>query len=200
MKRGIHLLTITAEAGIHLRHTADIIISQRISTLPRDGQYHLQLRAWDYPMGTGAYTLSLFTDTQPPTLQLIYPQEDSFIPQESLVFTATASDTGSGIHKVTFWWHDDNWQTGSWAEIGTDTDGADGWSAHFDASVLPELSFTWWWTTTPTTSTRKCSGGQWSAHAITCTRRPPKSGDLTIGDSVRYYHPTSPLPEHVPQR
>ena len=107
-------------------------------TLTRDGQYYLKFQAWDHPMGVGEYSLKLIKGQQNPTIQLINPIEGGTIPQGSVTLVAEATNVGSGVRYVQFLYHSSNWETGKWLDLGTDEDGADGWTATFDTSALPE--------------------------------------------------------------
>lgn len=105
--------------------------------LPRDGQYHLKLIAWDRPMGTGEYSLNLITDHQRPSITLTHPSEDAYLPHDVITFTAEVSDGGSGIQYVQFLYHSSNWETDDWIVLATDNDDSNGWSAQLDTTAIP---------------------------------------------------------------
>jgi hypothetical protein len=105
-------------------------------TLPRDGEYYLKFRAWDHPMGVGEYSLKLIQEDQDPTITLKNPVEGGSIPQGNVTFMAEATDEGSGVRQVQFWYHDSNWETGKWIDLGIDEDGSDGWKATLDTSAM----------------------------------------------------------------
>jgi hypothetical protein len=86
----------------------------------------------------GEYTLRLFEDELKPSITLSYPPEDAFLPVGVFTFTVQASDSGSGIHYVQFLYHTSDWLTGDWIEIGSDYDGADGWSTTFNTAGLAD--------------------------------------------------------------
>ncbi|HBX68360.1 MAG TPA: hypothetical protein DEH25_02955 [Chloroflexi bacterium] len=106
--------------------------------LTRDGQYHLKMQAWDFPSGTGEYTLTLITESQNPSIHLTYPQENGGLRRGLVTLTAEASDPTSGIHAVRFWFHTDDWLSSDWVELPVDIDGTDGWSAPLDTSGFAE--------------------------------------------------------------
>ncbi len=108
--------------------------------LPRTGSYYLRLRAWDHPMGKGEYDLSLFTDSNDPTLAITWPADSGFLPQEVFTITAQASDSTSGISHVQFFWHSGDWQASDWVAIGEDRDSTDGWQIAYDATTEADQS------------------------------------------------------------
>jgi len=101
--------------------------------LPRDGSYHLKIQAWDSPMGTGVYTLTLTTDGVDPTLDSLSPASGIYLPAGSFNVSVNAVDSLSGMSQVQFLRYADGWQ-----EISQDWDGLDGWRAVLDTSSLTE--------------------------------------------------------------
>jgi hypothetical protein len=101
--------------------------------LPRDGTYFLQVMAWDAPMGTGSYSLTLFTDNVDPNLDSVTPTSGTFLPATEIDIRAVASDGLSGISHVQYLGFADGWDL-----IGEDWDGTDGWGIKFDTSGLTE--------------------------------------------------------------
>jgi hypothetical protein len=88
-------------------------------------------------MGTGEYALKLIKGQQPLTITLKNPIEGSSIPQGNVTLSAEATDVESSVRQVQFWYHDGNWETGKWVDLGTDDDGTDGWNAILDTTSLP---------------------------------------------------------------
>ena len=106
--------------------------------LPRSGQYYLKLRAWDHPSGTGEYTIKMIHDEVNPIVQLTYPTENGGLTKGQLSLSVQASDAQSGMQSVQFWYHTSDWVTGKWIDLGTDTDGSDGWTAALDTRSFSE--------------------------------------------------------------
>jgi hypothetical protein len=106
------------------------------------GDYYLRVRAADHP-GVGSaedtYTLSLSQDAVPPSVTLTSPAAN-WLPANNANITVRASDSGSGVARVVFFWHSADWQNGAWQVLGTDSDGADGWSVSFSPSGLSNFS------------------------------------------------------------
>jgi hypothetical protein len=115
------------------------------------GTYYLRVRAADHP-GVGGeadtYSLRLISDSQPPSLALTAPA-GVWLPGSSATIAAQAGDSGSGVARVDFLWHSADWTNDSWQVLGSDADGADGWSlginpaglSNFDGSALAAQAF-----------------------------------------------------------
>lgn len=107
--------------------------------LKRSGDYYVRVRAWDHP-GSGDYTdyykLHLFMDKQDPYATIITPQDGQMLPQGTIQFLVSASDTQSGVSHVIFFEHSPDWQSEDWRLLGQDWDGSDGWSIDFDSSTI----------------------------------------------------------------
>jgi hypothetical protein len=103
---------------------------------PHTGTYYLKLRAWNNPRVGGSqyfYSLGLYIDNADPTMVFNNPANVfGFlnIPDDTLA--ATVMDSQSGVSQVDFYFHDDNWIEHPWELLGSDTNGADGWSAPLD--------------------------------------------------------------------
>ena len=101
--------------------------------IPRDGAYYLKLIAWDHP-GAGssqyAYDLSLFTDSLPPLAEISNPASGAHLPFQVTV-EASVFDDGSGVSRVDFYWHSDDWLNSDWEKIGSDWSAQDGWKISF---------------------------------------------------------------------
>jgi len=138
-----YLFLLDSDGGSELAENDDEILYEKQDPyltyiLPRDGEYYLKFHAWDHPMGTGSYSLKLLKEDQDPLIKLLNPIEGSTIPIGKVTISAIAADIQSDIHSVRFFYHDSNWQTGKWIDIGTDKDGSDGWDAVLDTSSFSD--------------------------------------------------------------
>lgn len=102
-----------------------------VYTLPYTGKYFIRLEAWDFPQGTGSYSIKLIRDQQPPSLDIQSPQSHSFIGKSGWFIEATASDTETNVEKIEFYWHGGDWSIDTWEYIGTDDDPSGGWRLPF---------------------------------------------------------------------
>jgi murein DD-endopeptidase MepM/ murein hydrolase activator NlpD len=110
---------------------------------PENGDYYLEVRAWDHPGAGGEdffYSIRLDPDSTDPEITLTAPASDTFLPSDSITVTAAAMDSGSGISRVEFWWQSGNWLGEDWELLGVDRDGTDGWSIGFNTAAEPEGS------------------------------------------------------------
>jgi hypothetical protein len=110
-------------------------------TLPHDGTYYIKVRAWKHPAVGGQdyyYTIRLYQDRIDPDVAIIWPQNGAVLPDAVFNVVANVSDVIDGVHRVEFYWHNQEWGNGIWEQIGTDWDGSDGWSASFDPAGQPE--------------------------------------------------------------
>jgi hypothetical protein len=106
-------------------------------TFTDTGTYYLKVKAWDHPMVGGTnyfYTLRIYGDQTAPTAIINYPVSGTKLPNAPVSIRVTATDNqgGSGVTHVTFFWHNHDWDTGTWTKIGEDWNGTDGWSVVFD--------------------------------------------------------------------
>ncbi len=125
-----YLFLLDTDGGSELAESDDEILGEKQDPilayiLPRDGEYYLKFHAWDHPMGVGDYELKLINDDQNPSITLQNPINGSSIPIGNVTLSALAIDEQSGIQYVQFSYHDSNWETGKWVEIGTDFDGSE---------------------------------------------------------------------------
>ncbi len=105
-------------------------------SLPWDGDYFLKLRAWNHPGAGDAnhfYTMTLFLDPTAPLISNLSPAgsltTNAFVPGDTVLpVTVTASDAGSGLDRVEFWFHSGDWANANWTLLGTDVNGLDGWA------------------------------------------------------------------------
>ncbi len=102
-------------------------------TIQRTGDYYLKVKAYNNP-GVGGtnyfYRIALNGDNQPPVLTVTYPK-NSWVPGSAFELQASALDL-QGIARIDFYWHNPDWQFGTWDLLGSDTTSADGWKAAFD--------------------------------------------------------------------
>jgi hypothetical protein len=111
--------------------------------LPATGNYYLKVRAWNHPGAGGetfTYTLNLERDLVDPTLLLVSPGSGQAFNTGSIPLEAAATDLGSGIRNVAFYWHAGDWQSGQWELLLDDRDPSDGWGLEFDPTLYPEQS------------------------------------------------------------
>jgi hypothetical protein len=109
--------------------------------LPTTDTYYIKVRAWNHPSAGGddhTYTLHLANDANDPTAELFTPQDYTFLSKGLEEIIVNASDQGSGISHVDFFWHSGDWQYGSWEYISSDWEGNGGWSTNFDTTLLPD--------------------------------------------------------------
>ena len=103
-------------------------------TLPYTGTYFIKVRAWDHPSGGGTnhfYNLSLPVDSTSPSLEITTPATN-WINGQPFDLTVEASDAGSGLARVDFYWHSSDWLNSSWKLIGSDWIGSDGWQININ--------------------------------------------------------------------
>ncbi len=141
-----HLFLLDSSGGLILENDdidAGVVRDSALgAVLPYTGTYYLKVKAWDHPQAGGTdqfYTLRLLSDTTPPMAGITYPG-NAWIPGSKFDVIASALDTGSGVTRVDFYWHNPDWINGSWELIGTDADGSDGWSMTYDLSAKGNLT------------------------------------------------------------
>jgi murein DD-endopeptidase MepM/ murein hydrolase activator NlpD len=102
---------------------------------PHNGTYFIKLRAWNNPRAGGSqyfYTLHFNIDNFDPGMVFDNPADEAgYLNNEDNILTAFANDLQSGISSVDFYFHDSDWVNHNWELLGSDTNGADGWSAPF---------------------------------------------------------------------
>ncbi len=116
----------------------DPLLSYRLTA---SGYYYLKLKAWKHPLVGGSvdfYTIRLYTDDVKPQATLSWPAPGTYLPDTSMTITAQVNEVANGVNRVEFYWHSTDWLVGSWEKLGTDYDGADGWSVQFNPSGEPE--------------------------------------------------------------
>ena len=111
-----------------------------------DGPFDLALRVWDYE-GNPSSVSSVreiikgveCTAGVDPDVSLNKVDGMVLLPKSGEVSaTVTKGSTNSNIVSVAFWFHGTNWNGDEWVLLGTDTNGADGWQAPFEAGDLGE--------------------------------------------------------------
>jgi hypothetical protein len=103
-------------------------------TLPHDGSYYLFVRAWNHPSVGGQdydYSIRLFTDAEPPQVNITWPGSGALLPDAPFTVTAQVIEAVE-VNRVDFFWHSSDWLAGVWLPLTTDWDGTDGWSTVFD--------------------------------------------------------------------
>ncbi len=104
----------------------------------QSGTYYLMVKAWDHPRAGSSghfYTLKISSsDLTPPAVQFESPK-NTFIPTTTFTVRALATDAGTGIQKVDFYWRSADILNSSWKLLGSDSNGSDGWTASFDPAA-----------------------------------------------------------------
>lgn len=134
-----YLLLYDSQGGLILENDDEEYAVYRDSKIhfspQQNGTFYLMVKAWDHPRGGSSshfYTLKVISsDLTAPTVQFDSPR-NSFIPAVPFTLRALASDAGSGVQKVDFYWRNSDIRNSSWVLLGTDSNGADGWTAPFD--------------------------------------------------------------------
>jgi murein DD-endopeptidase MepM/ murein hydrolase activator NlpD len=139
------VLTLYDSDGVSvLAENDDILTSVQTDSrilyrIPATGTYYLRVRAWDHPGGGGenyTFTISLKLDDQAPTGMFLYPTDGRGFATKPIILKAQAQDAVTGVVKVEFSYHDNNWASSDWIYLGEDTSAEDGWSFPYDASGL----------------------------------------------------------------
>lgn len=108
-------------------------------TAPRDGLYSVKLRAWDHGRTGGPealYTLSLYKgDYVEPVVQLITPQDFTWVVGNPVPLAAQILETGSGVDRVEFYWHSQDWLSGLWQKLPDPVQVGDSWVTTFDPGL-----------------------------------------------------------------
>ena len=111
-------------------------------TLPRSGDYFIQVQAWDNPTSGGEdyrYMLKMVRDQDDPIGIIQEPGPGGVIRLAPTNLSIFASDGQSGISYVRFFWHSSDWFNSGWTSLGKDWDGSDGWNLMVDTATLPNL-------------------------------------------------------------
>jgi hypothetical protein len=113
------------------------------------GPFKLAIRVWDYE-GNPSSILSartLFkgsncnTSGTGPTVNLVPQWGESVLLNSGIVSASVAEgSTGSDIASVEFWFLGSNWSKSDWVNLGTDTNGSNGWQAAINTASLAEGS------------------------------------------------------------
>ncbi|HVN54990.1 MAG TPA: pre-peptidase C-terminal domain-containing protein [Anaerolineaceae bacterium] len=101
--------------------------------------YYLKVSAWDYPGAGGTaylYNLSLARQAASgrPSIAFTLPGANGYIPTSPFPLTVQVADSqgGSSISHVDFFVHSPDWLNTNWVKVGSDWNGADGWSVVYD--------------------------------------------------------------------
>jgi hypothetical protein len=125
----------------------DVMTDSRLYfQIPETGEYYLKVKAGNHPTDGGSayfYILLLSeqtstTDTDAPSLTMVYPIAQEGVPSGPATFSVLSEDRGSGVKKIEFWWHSPDWNAGKWQLLSEDAYADDGWSAPFDGSNYAE--------------------------------------------------------------
>jgi hypothetical protein len=144
-----YLFLIDSDGKSVLAQNDDEVYAQNRDSLivfyaPHTGTYYLKLRAWNNPDVGGTqyfYILHLFIDNTDPVMSFNNPANATgFINSQVASLIASASDAQSGIAQVDFYIHSNNWIDQNWVLLGSDTNGADGWSTPFDEPDQPGIA------------------------------------------------------------
>jgi len=102
--------------------------------IQRDGMYFVKLKAWNYPGVGGAdyyyqVGFSPFSVQPPQDVKLLYPSSNRLAPGIPFDIEASATDFDGGmVSQMSFFWHGPDWTRPEWVQLGTDTNGSDGWT------------------------------------------------------------------------
>ncbi len=109
---------------------------------PASGTYYLKVRAWDHGRSGGPamdYKISLHTgDTTEPAVTLSVPPDNGWVAGIPLAVTAQILETGSGLDRVEFYWHSNDWLNGHWELLPGATQVGEDWMAVFDPAGKAE--------------------------------------------------------------
>jgi hypothetical protein len=141
----LHLLdsdgtTVLAENDDETTGHPDSLIHQ---VLPHDGTFTVRVRDAGHPTTGGEdlfYTLEVVTDTLAPTVEITSPATGGCLDPNLHQIEVEASDGESGVARVEFLWHDNDWSNPDWTWLGIDEEEADGWSFDWDTSAITEQS------------------------------------------------------------
>lgn len=107
-------------------------------TMPAAGTYYLRVQAWNHPLAEGKnnfYVLRMYNDLTSPVASIAYPTSGTLVPNGTFNITVNASDIGSGVGHVVFYWHNHDWNSGVWTKLGEDWSSADGWRYAFNPTT-----------------------------------------------------------------
>ncbi len=110
-------------------------------TLPASGRYYVMLKAWNHPgAGGSAYTyrIKLGQDAEPPSVIITTPLNNT-IPESAFTITAVASDAGSGVNRVEFYYHRPDWVNSNWELLGVDFYGDNGYTQEANPALLGNM-------------------------------------------------------------
>jgi hypothetical protein len=145
---------------------------------PHNGTYFIKLRAWNNPRAGGSqyfYILHFNIDNDDPEMVFHNPANAAgYLNSEDNTITASAIDMQSGVSSVDFYFHDNDWVNDNWELLGSDTNGADGWSAPLNR---PDQSGVALFVKTTDQSRNTTGQGYWN---LAIDRTPPQTELLPL--------------------
>ncbi len=105
---------------------------------PYSGTYYVKVRSARHPSQAGAemdYRLRIRED-RPPSFKWISPIQKRLPWVIPFQVAVNASDAETSVVRMDLWWHSGDWTNGQWQPLGSDTNGADGWSIPVLASAV----------------------------------------------------------------
>jgi hypothetical protein len=117
----------------------DILDSWIRFYIPRTGTYFLKVKEWGHP-GIGgsnySYTLGAYQDGVDPSTHIIYPTSTTLI-SNTITLKAQVSDALSGVDRVEFYFHDNQWSNPTWKMLGYGTLQQGYWTFPFNPATEP---------------------------------------------------------------
>ncbi len=89
--------------------------------LRRSGTYYIKIRPWSYPKTGGSnyfYTIDFSKDSTPQGISLLSPVDNGYLDLGTARLQASVDESASGIQKVEFFWHSDDWSILEWTSLG----------------------------------------------------------------------------------
>lgn len=115
------------------------------STSIPNGLFQLAIRVWDYEGNPSTIltpqklikNVECSANGTNPTVSLVKTDGKLLLPKNGFVSaTATKGKSGNKLESVEFWFHDENWENGSWVYLGKDAKESDGWTAPFSTDGM----------------------------------------------------------------
>ncbi len=141
-----YLYLLDSDGNSVLASNDDQVVGSRTDSflsyqIKRDGAYFIKLLAWDHPSAGSNehnYLLDLFEEKTDPEASFLNPPDSTFLPTSSVPLSVSATDAGSGVSHVDFYWHSGDWVYSDWNYLGTDWDSSDGWNINFSTNTFPD--------------------------------------------------------------
>lgn len=138
----IYLIDSDGTTILAYNDDADGLLDSKLGySITHDGTYYIKVREYSHPTEGSPeyfYNIHLSIDNSLPSGEIITPYSGAWLNPNNELITVTATDSGSGINRVEFLWHDGDWVNSDWIWLGADQYGADGWSYYFDTSAIAE--------------------------------------------------------------